>query len=85
MTLDHFQLDDGDELFDETAAGRLLGGKESPVAARTLQRWRWEGTGPDFVHVGRLVRYRRSDLRAWLAKRTRSSESSNVQALYPPR
>jgi len=82
VALDDFPLDDADDLLDETAAGRELGGKGSPISGRTLQRWRLERTGPDFIHVGRLVRYRRSDLKAWLAKRTSSLEARR-EALSP--
>lgn len=32
----------------------------------TLERDRWVGTGVPFIKVGRLVRYRKSDIRAWL-------------------
>jgi len=32
----------------------------------TLRRWRTEGFGPPFFKVGRYVRYRLSEARAWL-------------------
>lgn len=32
----------------------------------TLERDRWVGTGVPFVKMGGLVRYRKSDIRAWL-------------------
>lgn len=35
-----------------------------PVA--TLYAWRTQGTGPRGARVGRYVRYRRSDVDAWL-------------------
>ena len=54
-------------LFDETAAAEYLGGN-APVSTRTLQRWRAEGSGPIFVKIGRLVRYRKPDLDNFLAK-----------------
>jgi excisionase family DNA binding protein len=40
---------------------------ELGVGTQTLAQWRWQGVGPAFVKVGRLVRYRRSDVDAWLA------------------
>jgi hypothetical protein len=58
------------------AAGAHLGGAASPVSVRTLQRWRLEGGGPLFVKVGRLVRYPRSDLDAWMATRIYTSTST---------
>ncbi len=39
----------------------------SPV---TATKWRAKAKGPPFIKVGRLVRYRRSDLESWLALRT---------------
>jgi predicted DNA-binding transcriptional regulator AlpA len=46
-------------------AARFLG-----VSIRTLQGWRENGTGPRFIRLSaRAVRYRPSDLEAWLAER----------------
>lgn len=39
-----------------------------PVA--TVYRWRYEGTGPRGIKVGKHVRYRRRDVEAWLETRT---------------
>lgn len=49
-------------LYDEQSAGKYIGGANSPVSPRTLQRWRLEGVGPTYVKLGRLVRYREADL-----------------------
>lgn len=38
----------------------------------TLQNWRSTGKGPKFIKVGRSVRYRLSDLKAWLEAQTRN-------------
>ncbi len=32
----------------------------------TMERDRWAGIGVPFVKMGRLVRYRKSDIRVWL-------------------
>lgn len=40
-------------------------GEDFPV--RTLEMWRYRGTGPRFLKVGRHIRYRWSDVEAWLA------------------
>lgn len=64
-----------DVLFGEGDAAKYLGGENSPVSVRTLQRWRMEGTGPVYVRLGRLVRYRQRDLDAWLASCLRRSTS----------
>jgi predicted DNA-binding transcriptional regulator AlpA len=67
----------GEELLNETQAGRYLGGKVSPISPRTFQRWRMEGKGPVWCSIGRLVRYRRSDLDAWLSEQVRQSTSQS--------
>lgn len=36
------------------------------LSAPTLRRWRGEGVGPRFVKLGGAVRYRRTDVLAWL-------------------
>jgi predicted DNA-binding transcriptional regulator AlpA len=41
----------------------------------TLEKDRLEGNGPLFVKMGRLVRYRPADVRAYLAERVRRSTS----------
>ena len=69
-------------LYDEQAAGRYIGGTNSPVSARTLQRWRLEGGGPVFVKLGRLVRYRQSDLEHFLDERARTSTSMTSRIEY---
>lgn len=56
------------ELLTETEAAQIL-----RVKPKTLQAWRFdkEGrgrTGPVYLKIGRLVKYRRSDLYAWLEK-----------------
>jgi predicted DNA-binding transcriptional regulator AlpA len=37
----------------------------------TLAQWRFHGKGPRFVKIGRNVRYRASDVNAWLDAQTR--------------
>jgi excisionase family DNA binding protein len=60
----------------EVAAPELMSRAEAAdyigVKAQTLAVWACAGRyGLPFVKVGRLCRYRRSDLDAWLARRTR--------------
>lgn len=71
-------MTDTPELVDENEASVLLA-----VSVRSLQTWRVSGGGPDYVKLGRAVRYRRSDLLAWIAANTRrstSATSSQVRA-----
>jgi excisionase family DNA binding protein len=46
--------------------------------ARTLERWRTNGTGPAFVKVGRGVRYRAEDLDAFVERQTRTRTSGEA-------
>lgn len=39
------------------------------LPVRTIYAWRSTGAGPQGVKVGRHVRYRQSDIDAWLAAR----------------
>ena len=41
----------------------------------TLAKKRLNGDGPPFVRIGRAIRYRRSDLDAWMARSVRQSTS----------
>ena len=36
------------------------------LSARTLERMRSTGTGPQYVKLGRRVLYRKADLQAWI-------------------
>lgn len=58
-----------DLLTTEAAAARL------GVAPQTMTDWRWKSRGPKFVKVGRLVRYRLSDLEAWLDAQVTGGDS----------
>jgi excisionase family DNA binding protein len=52
-------------LLTEQQAADLL-----QVSTRTLQAWRCGRIGPPFSRIGRLIRYRRSELLAWIASRS---------------
>ena len=57
------------DLLDDHAAAALL-----DVSPGTLAVWRSTGRyALPFVKIGRKVRYRRSDLEAWMQARTRES------------
>jgi predicted DNA-binding transcriptional regulator AlpA len=62
-----------DPLFTETEAAAYLS-----YRPRTLASWRRTGHGPRFVAVSKTsVRYRKSDLDAWIASRVRRSTSDD--------
>ena len=54
------------ELIDEVTLAARLG-----VSRSTLQSWRYAGRGPRFIKLGRMVRYRNSDVDAYLHANTR--------------
>ena len=71
-----------DPLYDQAGAGRRIGGDRTPVSTRTMERMRQVGTGPKFIKVGRLVRYRQSDLDEYLnARAYRSTAEAQAAEL----
>jgi predicted DNA-binding transcriptional regulator AlpA len=56
---------DYSQLIDEKRLCADLG-----ISSVTATKWRARAEGPRFIKVGRLIRYRRSDVEAWLASRT---------------
>jgi hypothetical protein len=62
-------------LRDTAGAASLLG-----VSPRTLEYLRTKGGGPQFVKVGKRVRYRDVDLRAYLDAQTRKSTADAGRA-----
>ncbi len=58
---------DPDVLLTEVQTAEFLN-----LSVRTLQAWRIRMAGPRFVRAGRAVRYRRSDLIAWIDANTMS-------------
>lgn len=45
------------------------------ILVDTLDNRRWMGSGPPFLRIGRHVRYRRSDLEAWIDAKVRAAEA----------
>ena len=45
------------------------------LSERTLERFRVSGTGPKFVRLGRSIRYRLTDIEAFIASRIVGSTS----------
>lgn len=68
---------DQESLVSETEAARLL-----DVSVRTLQAWRAQDAGPPYVRVGRLIRYVRASLLAWITSRTHTP-SGRTQSQLP--
>ena len=40
-------------------------GQRYQVSPDTLKEWRYKGTGPTFLRLGKRVRYREVDLEVW--------------------
>jgi predicted DNA-binding transcriptional regulator AlpA len=59
-----------EELIDEPTLADDLGASHPTVIT-----WRRNGTGPDYIRVGRLIRYRPSDVERWLEERTQRQSS----------
>lgn len=58
------------KLIDEKQAAALL-----HVSVKSLQGWRYRGGGPEFVKLGRSVRYEMSDLEDFVQAARRTSTS----------
>ncbi len=56
----------GSELIDEAKLAATL-----RVSRATLQSWRYAGKGPRYMKIGRLIRYRTSDVDTYLRAQTR--------------
>jgi predicted DNA-binding transcriptional regulator AlpA len=64
-------MPEGVELLRTEEAARRLG-----VSARTLDSWRWLGTGPRYIKLtARVVRYPADALQEWVATHPRRSPS----------
>lgn len=59
-----------DELLDEIAVAKLLG-----IKRQTLAAWRMKKEKLPFSRVGRLIRYRKTDVEHFLTENTVSVEA----------
>lgn len=50
-----------DRLLDQNEVAVIL-----CLSPKTLEFYRWKGLGPRFVKMGKLVRYRESDVKAYV-------------------
>lgn len=64
-------MDTAETLLTDDDLERITGRAKS-----CWQKDRMVGAGPKFIRVGRLIRYRRADVEAWLNARTATSTSS---------
>jgi hypothetical protein len=59
-----------EEYFEQSVIARRL-----KMSEKSLESWRCRGCGPPFIRVGRLIRYRWSDVEGWLDSRRMTSTS----------
>ncbi|MDH3664216.1 MAG: helix-turn-helix domain-containing protein [Alphaproteobacteria bacterium] len=64
-----------DHLLNEHEVARELG-----LSVKTLRKWRWSGDGPDFIKIGRAVRYERQAIDALKEAGRRTSTSNSAAA-----
>lgn len=57
-------------LLDTKAAAEYLS-----LAVPTLNTWRYLKRGPTFIRIGRLIRYRATDLNAWIESQTSGGDA----------
>lgn len=72
---DIHNLPDDDELLTD-----LHLAQETHTPQSRWQKARLTGEGPPFIKIGHLVRYRRGDVRAWLASQPRVTSTSQLVA-----
>ena len=54
-----------EQLYTPAQVSETLG-----VSVKTLEKWRWERRNLPYVKLGTAVRYKESDLTAWLGAHT---------------
>lgn len=59
---------DGEVVMEELWSDKQLAAYFG-MSDETLRHWRYEGRGPRYLKVGKRVRYRVSDVEAWLKQR----------------
>lgn len=60
-----------DALFDEGCIAAVMGKSRA-----WAQKARWTGSGPNYLKLGRNVRYRKRDVLAWMNARSAVSEAN---------
>jgi hypothetical protein len=53
------------------------------LSPRTLERWRYKGTGPQFLKVGGRVVYRLTDIEAFEAEQLQATATAKVAGPIP--
>ena len=67
------------ELSNENALNERQAAKYLGVSAGTLRLWRSENRSPRYFRAGKLIRFRRADLDAWIEARLSAPQAVGVQ------
>lgn len=73
-----YELSPEDTLFAQSTVAAV---RDCSIA--TIERDRWIGTGVPFIKMGRSVRYRKRDIRAWLEAQPMVRSTTEFQRRYP--
>ena len=61
-----------EKYFSEKSLARKWG-----ISCRTLQKWRWRGTGPPYIKIGIAVRYSPENIKKFEEEHMRLHKSGN--------
>jgi hypothetical protein len=64
-----------DKMIDQKELASMLG-----ISVKTLECWRWKRIGPKYVKLGRLARYRMSDVMAYVQDLVKEVETQNCKS-----
>jgi len=61
-----------EKMMDQKEVASILG-----ISVKTLECWRWQKKGPRYLKLGRLARYRMSDVMAFVQGLVKEVEAQN--------
>lgn len=64
----------GNKLMDQKELAEFL-----MVSEKTLEHYRWRGVGPEYIKIGKLVRYNKCDVIEWLRAKVKAREEARVE------
>ena len=68
-------MDELDRLMTRKEVARYLG-----LNVNTIQRWHWKGSdAPPFIKIGRSVRYKESEVKAWVERTTAKPKARTIR------
>ena len=73
--INEYEFSPDSALFPQQTVAAIL-----DCSLATLERDRWAGKGVPFIKIGRLVRYRKTDIRNWLEKHQAFQSTSEMQS-----